>query len=134
MPDSSADPPNKQRSQDEWNRDAWKDDDEWARDDWKNADWGEAAAPTGGKPNAPRQSGMASYGKGMIEAGPYLSLGMQIAFGMVLFVGIGYAVDQWLVSTPWGMILVAVLGMVAIFVFIIRVAREADSNEKAKRK
>ena len=66
-------------------------------------------------------------GRGMIGR-------MQIAFGMVLFVGIGYAVDQWLVSTPWGMILGAVLGMVAIFVFIIRVAREADSNEKAKRK
>jgi F0F1-type ATP synthase assembly protein I len=69
----------------------------------------------------------------MIEAGPYLTLGMQIAFGMVLFVGIGYVLDQWLDSTPWGMILGAVVGMVAVFTLVIRMAREADAKHKARR-
>ena len=133
MPGSSSDPSHEAPSPDNWDRDAWKDDDAWARDDWKNADWGEPAAPPM-KPRAGSQrGGMASYRHGMTEAGPYLTLGMQIAFGMMLFVGIGYVVDQWLESTPWGMILGAVLGMVAVFTLVIRMAREADAKQKAKR-
>ena len=77
---------------------------------------------------------MASYRHGMMEAGRYLTLGMQIAFGMMLFVGIGYVVDRWLESTPWGMILGAVLGMVAVFTLVIRMAREADAIQEARRR
>ncbi len=73
---------------------------------------------------------MTSYGRGMIEAGPYLSLGTQIAFGMALFVGIGYFVDRWLESTPWGMIVGAVLGMVAVFSLVIRMARDDDAKHR----
>lgn len=134
MPDASSDPRRKTPSGDNWDHDAWKDDDAWARDDWKNADWGEAVTPTVKKRDGPKLGGMATYGKGMMEAGPYLTLGLQIAFGMMLFVGIGYAVDQWLNSTPWGMIVGAGLGMVAVFAFIIRMAREANTKERATRR
>ena len=134
MPDSSSDPPREVHTGDNWDRDPWQDDDAWARDDWKNADWGEPAAPSAKPSTAPPRGGTASYSRGMIEAGPYLTLGMQIAFGMILFVGIGYVVDRWLESTPWGMILGAVYGMVAVFMTVIRVAREADEKQKARRR
>lgn len=133
MPESSSDSSREAHPPDNWDHDPWKDDDAWARDDWKNADWGEPVAPRVTPPPAPPRGAMASYSRGMMEAGPYLTLGMQIAFGMVLFVGIGYVVDQWLESTPWGMILGAALGMVAVFTLVIRMAREADAKQKARR-
>ena len=76
---------------------------------------------------------MASYGHGMMEAGPHLTLGMQIALGMMFFVGIGFVVDRWLESSPWGMVLGAVVGMVAVFALVIRTARDADAKLKERR-
>ena len=74
-----------------------------------------------------------SYLDGMQAAGPYLGLGVQIAASMAVFTGGGYAVDLWLGSTPWGLLIGAALGMVGIVALIVRVAREADAR-KPKRK
>ncbi|NNF59293.1 MAG: AtpZ/AtpI family protein [Rhodothermaceae bacterium] len=117
---------------DSWEQDAWAED-AWKRDDWKNADWGKPAAPSSGVPKGPRKRGLAAYNAGMIEAGPYLTFGLQIAFAMVFFVGLGYALDRFLGSTPWGMVGGAAVGMVAVFALIARMAREADARQRAKR-
>ena len=113
-------------------QDAWADD-PWKRDDWKNADWGKPAAPPSDAPTGPRKRGLAAYNAGMIEAGPYLTFGLQIAFSMVFFVGLGYVLDRFLGSTPWGMVGGAAIGMVAVFTLIARMAREADAKQRAKR-
>lgn len=135
MADSPSDPPNASpRPNESWDRDDWKEQDAWDRDDWKNADWGERPAPQANPSPTAKKSGLASYGAGMLEAGPYLTLGLQIASGMAFFVGIGYFVDKWLDSTPWGMIAGAALGMVAAFSIVIRMAREADAKMKDKRR
>ncbi len=134
MPESSSDPPNDSpRPNESWDRDDWKEQDAWDRDDWKNSDWDALPASRVKRTKAPRKSGLASYGGGMMEAGPYLTLGLQIAAGMGFFVGIGYYADKWLDSTPWGMIVGAALGMVAVFTLVIRMAREADAKWKDKR-
>lgn len=69
----------------------------------------------------------------MQEAGPFLGLGLQVAGGLLLFVGLGYLADGWLGTTPWGMVLGAVLGMVGVLFLLIRVADEASAQDKARR-
>lgn len=134
MSASPPDPKDQSPAPDAWDHDEWKENDAWARDDWKNADWGKPAASSAKPSSAPRRGGLASYGKGMLEAGPYLSLGTQIAFGMALFVGMGYVVDRWLESRPWGMIFGAVLGLVAVFTLVVRMARVGDAKQREKRR
>ena len=66
----------------------------------------------------------------MREASPYLGLGMQIAMSMVFFVGGGYLLDRWIETLPWGTIVGAFLGMVAVFVQLVRVTRELNTTSK----
>lgn len=67
-----------------------------------------------------------AYGDGMRAAGPYLGLGLQIAAAMLFFVGLGYLADRMLGTTPWGLLVGAVLGMVGIVALVVRVANEAS--------
>ena len=74
----------------------------------------------------PASTPLGSYLHGMQGAGPYLGLGVQIAGSMALFAGGGYAVDRWLDSSPWGILVGAMLGMAGIVALLVRVSREAD--------
>ena len=71
-----------------------------------------------------------SYGHGMAAAGPHLGFGMQLAAGMLFFVGAGVAVDRWLGTTPWGVLIGAALGMVGILWMVVRFARDADAGRQ----
>lgn len=70
-----------------------------------------------------------AYGGGMQAAGPYIGLGMQIAASMLLFVGLGYLADRYLGTSPWGLLVGAVLGMVGIVALVVRVANEASRKD-----
>ncbi|HEX8386663.1 MAG TPA: AtpZ/AtpI family protein [Rubricoccaceae bacterium] len=84
-------------------------------------------APVGYEPSpATAKAVHDSYRDGMQAAGPYLGLGVQIAGSMALFAGGGYAVDRWLGTSPWGILLGALLGMAGIVALLVRVSREAD--------
>ena len=109
--------------------DAW----EAADRAWK-AKWADKAdpeadpvAPPSGayRPRKATLGGTAdAYGDGMRAAGSHIGLGVQIAASMLFFVGLGIAADRWLDTTPWGVIVGAVLGMVGIVALVVRVANE----------
>lgn len=113
--------------------DSWEDN-SWDRDDWKNEDWG--VPPTESQQANPSEkiSGIESYQKGMLEAGPYLTLGLQIAFGMLFFVALGYFADGFLSIRPWGMVIGACMGMVGVFYLIIRLAKQAEEDKRSEGK
>ncbi len=71
-----------------------------------------------------------SYRDGMTAAGPYLGLGAQIGGSMALFCGLGYVVDRWLGTSPWGILVGAMLGMAGIVALLVRLAREADRKKR----
>ena len=71
-----------------------------------------------------------SYLDGMQAAGPYLGLGAQIAASMALFCGVGYVVDRWLGTSPWGILVGAMLGMVGIVALLVRISREAEQSKR----
>lgn len=81
--------------------------------------------PSGYRPRRATASGTTdAYGDGMRAAGPYLGLGIQIGLSMAVFAGAGILVDRWLDTSPWGVIVGAILGMVGIVYLVLRVARE----------
>ncbi len=69
-----------------------------------------------------------AYGEGMRGAGPYLGLGAQIGGSMLFFVVAGLLVDRWLGTSPWGILVGAVLGMVGVFALVVRIANEANKK------
>lgn len=66
----------------------------------------------------------------MRQAGPYMGLGMQMALTMVVFTLGGYFLDQWLNTSPWFIILGAVVGMVLVFVYLIQVSNRLGKEER----
>ena len=72
--------------------------------------------------------------RGLKEAAPYLSIGMQLAGTMVVYVGLGWLVDRWLDTTPTFLIVGGVLGMIAFFVQLLRVSHELTARQKKSSK
>ncbi len=89
-----------------------------------------ASSPRRSPENA-RDSGAA-----LREASSYLGLGMQLAGGMALFMLGGYALDRWLGTMPWLMVIGGLLGMGALFVKLFSVSAEMGrkSTEERARK
>ncbi|WP_420455060.1 AtpZ/AtpI family protein [Rubrivirga sp.] len=102
---------------------------EWAQK-WADRDPDDDAEPVEPPPGGYRNKRVTpgsvhdAYGDGMREAGAHLGTGMQIAASMLLFVGLGLLVDRWLDTSPWGVVVGAVLGMVGILALVLRMARE----------
>lgn len=67
---------------------------------------------------------------GLREASPYLTIGIQLAGTMILYVGLGYLVDRWLDTKPAFLIVGSVVGMIAFFIQLLRVAKELSSKTK----
>lgn len=151
MPADPTDRPDDDRSDDTPEPDAWAEKDRAYEEKW--ADPADEPDPLAGDPFAgdpdpftpgpdyrPTQATPKSvsdaYVGGMSAAGPYIGLGVQIAASMALFAGGGYAADWYLGTSPWGILIGAMLGMAGIVALLVRVSREADAEvrrDKARR-
>lgn len=60
---------------------------------------------------------------------PYLALGLEIAVGIALPIGVGYLVDGWLETFPWLTLAGCVIGIVNVFALIIRMNKELNKEE-----
>ncbi|MEX2632147.1 MAG: AtpZ/AtpI family protein [Tistlia sp.] len=65
-----------------------------------------------------------------------MAIGLRIATEMVaaiaICVGIGLALDSWLGTKPWLMLLFIVLGVVTAFYNVMRTAKELERRRKAE--
>ncbi len=85
-----------------------------------------ADSPSDGKRDSEWQSSLH-------DAGPYLTIGIQLAGTMIVYVIGGYLIDRWLDTTPIFLIVGSVLGMVAFFIQIVRLTRDLNDRTKAKK-
>lgn len=79
----------------------------------------------------PRKSAGGSWQDALRQAGPYMGLGMQMAFTMVACTLGGYYLDRWLRTSPWLIISGAVLGMVMVFVYLIQISNSLNRKKPA---
>lgn len=85
------------------------------------------------EPGPKKPSPVKGYNTSMLEAGPYLSLGIEIAISMVFFVLLGYFADGWLGTGPWLLITGIVLSAVATGVTLYRAVGEMDRASAAEK-
>ncbi len=69
---------------------------------------------------------MSSWQSSLREAAPYLSLGMQLGMTMAVFAVGGYLLDRLFGTTPWLILVSSVIGMVCLFVRLIRIANHRE--------
>ena len=62
----------------------------------------------------------------MNQAGPAASASYSLIGGIILLGGMGYAVDRWLGSAPWGVFVGLALGIVVGFYELMNAAQAAD--------
>lgn len=73
------------------------------------------------------QDGMQAYAR-------YTGIGMQFVLTMLLPMGGGWLLDDWLGTSPWLLLAGAALGGVAGMVFVVRTVFRMESKDKARKK
>ena len=72
--------------------------------------------------------------KGLHDATPYLTVGIQLAGTMIVYVGLGWLIDRWLDTTPAFLIVGGVVGMVAFFIQLLSLSNRLTPENAAKKK
>jgi F0F1-type ATP synthase assembly protein I len=67
------------------------------------------------------------------EAGPYLSLGMQMGFTVIGFAAAGFVADRYLGTRPWLTIAGGVVGLVMLIVLLVRTVKDANARSDRRR-
>lgn len=73
------------------------------------------------------------YRKALKEAGPYLTLGLELGLTMIIWSGIGYVLDRLLGTLPWLTLAGVFVGMVSLFIQLIRAAKRSDEAARRRR-
>lgn len=69
-----------------------------------------------------------SFSNAFREAGPYLTLGLELGLTMIAWSVIGYLMDRWLDTLPWLTLAGVVVGMASVFLQIVRAAKKSDKS------
>ena len=64
----------------------------------------------------------------LASAGPVAAASYTLVGGIILLGGIGYAVDRWWGTAPWGLVIGLALGIVVGFYEIIRVSLQPPAG------
>jgi ATP synthase protein I len=74
-----------------------------------------------------------NVGREMGEGYKYVSLGLTFAFGIVVFLGVGFVLDRWLGTTPIFILIGTFLGTVLSFLTVYR-KLEAEARQRREQK
>lgn len=80
--------------------------------------------------NTHRGGGTSDWRRSLREAGPYLGLGMQLAFTLLAFTLGGYFLDRRFETLPWLTIGGALIGLVLLFLQLYRTAVDISSKSR----
>jgi len=75
-----------------------------------------------------------SWQDNLHDASPYLTLGIQLAGTMVIYVLAGYFLDRIFETEPILLIVGAVLGMIAFFVQVVRLSKRLSNSTRRGQK
>lgn len=66
------------------------------------------------------------------EAGSHLSLALEPAISMAIWIVGGVLLDQWLDTTPWFLLGGLCIGMVSMFVLLARGVKKSEARSKKR--
>lgn len=79
-----------------------------------------------------RESTRTSLHRSLQEAGPYLTLGLELGFTMIAWSVIGYLLDRWLDTLPWLTMAGVVVGMTSVFIQVVRASRKLRASDSSR--
>ncbi|MBO6570861.1 AtpZ/AtpI family protein [bacterium] len=62
----------------------------------------------------------------------HLNLGAEIAFTLLIPIGVGYVLDKYLETSPYGMLIGAGLGIILFFNLVFKLAKNEGGNNQNK--
>ena len=62
----------------------------------------------------------------------FFGLGIELAGAVAVLTFLGYLVDRWLASAPWGLVTGAMLGIVGGLYNIVKTALKANRDERQR--
>lgn len=71
-----------------------------------------------------------SFSNAFRDAGPYLTLGLELGLTMIAWSVIGYLLDRWLETTPWLTLAGVLVGMVSLFIQLARAAKRSSLDKR----
>lgn len=81
-------------------------------------------------PSSDRDPTNHSFSNAFREAGPYLTLGLELGLTMIAWSVIGYLLDGWLGTLPWLTLAGVAVGMVSVFLQIARASRKSAGPKR----
>ncbi|MDE2730542.1 MAG: AtpZ/AtpI family protein [Bacteroidota bacterium] len=70
---------------------------------------------------------MSNWQQTVRDAAPYMSLGMQLGLGMAGCVAVGFLLDRYLATEPWGVLAGALLGVASMIARVMYIARQQST-------
>lgn len=61
-----------------------------------------------------------------------LRLSVELLAGLLVGLGVGYAIDRWLGTRPWMMLVFMILGLAAGILNVMRVSRQMDERASSE--
>lgn len=83
-------------------------------------------------PNKSRQEQKAWQG-GFRSSSSFLTIGVQLAGSMLVYIFIGYFLDRWLDTAPWLLLVGSVVGMFAFYVQLYRLVQRLNTVNSRKK-
>jgi len=75
-----------------------------------------------------------SWSSALGSSSSFLGFGAQLAGSMLFYVVAGYLLDRWLGTSPWLIVIGAIVGMIAFFYQLARIAkRMQEESDRRKR-
>lgn len=82
------------------------------------------------RPDGNRSS--SSFSNAFREAGPYLTLGLELGLTMIAWSAIGYLLDRWLETLPWLTLAGVLVGMISVFLQIARASKKSEGRSNGR--
>lgn len=78
-------------------------------------------------------SARTSIHESLHEAGPYLTLGLELGLTMVIWMVAGYLLDQWLETLPWLTMTGVLIGIVSVAIQLTRAVKRSNESSRSSR-
>ena len=66
----------------------------------------------------------------IVRAGRYLAIGYNFSGIIIAGAVVGWLIDRWLDTGPWGLLIFSLLGVVGSFIWLINALRQFDRSER----
>ena len=68
----------------------------------------------------------------MVRAGRYIAVGYNFSGIIIAGAVVGWLVDRWLGSGPWGVTICSLIGVVGSFIWLIDTLRRFDRSDRER--